>query len=122
MKKNIKELLTLSLAGVTVVGFALWCIVKPAGELSQTERRPLAQLPEFTMEAVLSGSFSGDFEKYSADQFPLREGFRRIKALSKYYLFQQGDNNGVYIADNHASKLEYPLNEDSYKRDRRKIP
>lgn len=116
MKKNLKDLLTVSLAGVIIFGFALWCIVKPAGDFSNTERRALAQLPEFSVSNLLSGSFSGDFEEYSADQFPLRESFRRIKALSVYYLFNQGDNNGVYVADGYASKLEYPLDESSYKR------
>jgi len=116
MKKNVKDLLTLSITGAIIFGFSLWCIIKPAGDVSNSERRPLAQLPKLSMEAVLSGSFSGDFEEYSADQFPLRESFRRIKALSSYYLFRRGDNNGVYIADGYASKLEYPLKEDSYKR------
>ena len=43
----------------------------------------------------------------------LREQFRTLKALMGLYVFGQKDNNGVYLADGSAAKLEYPLNEGS---------
>ena len=116
MKERTKNIVVLLLTGGLVFVLGLWCVFKAPGQLSEAERRPLAQFPEFNAETVFSGEFTEDFEKYSADQFPLRETFRRIKAYSVYYLFQKGDNNDVYICDGFASKLEYPMNEDSIDR------
>ena len=85
----------------------------PRQELSVSERRPLAQFPGIQWKTVLSGSFMEDFEDFSLDQFPLREGFRRAKALFSAYILGQKDNNGVYLAEGYAAKQEYPLDPDS---------
>ena len=61
-------------------------------------------------------SFMDDTEKYLLDHFPFRNGLRRIKAYFAYDVLQQKENNGIYVADGHAAKLEYPLNEASVKR------
>lgn len=116
MKERTKNIITLLLIGGMIFGLALWCVLKPADDTSEAERRPLAQMPEISIDTLLSGKFTSDFEEYAADQFPLREGFRSIKAYAAYYLLRQGDNNGVYIEDGFASKIEYPLNEDSLDR------
>ncbi len=83
----------------------------PAEDISESERRPLEQMPELSGEAVLSGSFMADFEDYSLDQFPLRDSFRALKSLFHQYVLGQKDCNGIYIADGYALKQEYPLNE-----------
>ena len=85
----------------------------PDGDISEAERRPLAQRPALTAEALLDGSFMTDFEDWSLDQFPLRDRFRQLKALFHYGALQQKDNNGIYLADGFAVKQEYPLNKDS---------
>ena len=54
-----------------------------------------------------------DFESYTLDQFPLRDGFRRLKAAVLLDMLREKDNNGIYLADGYAAKLEYPLNESS---------
>ena len=106
--KNIAVILT---AALWIFGLSLWGIFAPDAETSLSERRRLAQAPKLTAENLVSGKFMSDFEKYSADQFPLRDGFRRIKAYAEYYGFWQLDSNGIYFKDGYASKLEYPLNE-----------
>ena len=73
----------------------------------------LAQMPELSASSYLSGKFMSGYEDYATDQFPLREQFRTLKALMGLYVFGQKDNNGVYLADGSAAKLEYPLNEGS---------
>ena len=93
------------------IGAAAW--FGPDGEVSESERRKLAQFPEVTLKSVLEGDFMADFEDYTLDQFPLRDGFRRLKALFHYNVLAQKDNNDIYIADGYAAKLEYPLNEGS---------
>ena len=81
----------------------------PAEETSESERRQLAQFPEFSITTVLDGKFMTDFEDYSLDQFPLRDSFRQLKALFHYKVLGQKDNNGIYLADTHIVKQEYPL-------------
>lgn len=91
--------------------FAGW--FGPAKDISESERRPLAQMPEIKAETILNGKFMGEFEDFSLDQFPLRDSFRQIKSLFHYYVLGQKDNNDIYITDGFAVKQEYPLNETS---------
>ena len=92
---------------------ALCCWLLPGKELSDAERRPLAQMPEISADSVLSGTFMEKFESYTQDQFPLRQGFRTVKSLFHYYVLGQKDNNGIYMENGFAVKQEYPLNEAS---------
>ncbi|MBE5942541.1 MAG: hypothetical protein E7264_08405 [Lachnospiraceae bacterium] len=57
------------------------------------------------------------FEEYSLDQFPARDAFRSMKAMTSLTL----DNNGIYVVEDEIDgetckvicNMEYPLNEDS---------
>ena len=82
-------------------------------EMSESERRKLAQFPELSAKTVFDGKFMTKFEDYTLDQFPLRDSFRQMKALFSYKVLGQKDNNGIYLADGYAAKMEYPLNENS---------
>lgn len=94
---------------------ALWGILTllawfgPKAELSDAERRPLAQFPKISAERVLSGKFMTEFESYSLDQFPLRDIFRQIKAIFHYQALRQKDNNGIYLSNKYAAQQLYPL-------------
>lgn len=95
---------------------ALWAALaafawfSPSKEASQAERRPLKQFPEISADTLLRGDFMEKFEEYTLDQFPLRDDFRALKSLFSYGVLGKIDNNGIYIADGYAAKLEYPLN------------
>ena len=78
----------LLLVWAALTGFAWFA---PAKEISEAERRPLDQMPAFTTQTVLDGSFMTDFEGYTLDQFPLRDRFRQLKALFHYNALQQQD-------------------------------
>ena len=95
------------------LALALWAWLCPAKAQSVSERRPLAQFPKLSAEQLLEGKFMSDFEEYSLDQFPLRDRFRTLKAAVQYGVLRQQDNNGIYLSQGHAAKLEYPLNEAS---------
>ena len=82
----------------------------PAKEISEAERRKLEQMPSLTLENLLDGKFMTKFEKYTLDQYPLRDSFRQLKALFHYNALQQKDNNKIYIADGYAAQMEFPLN------------
>jgi hypothetical protein len=92
-----------------VLAVAAWIL--PPKDLSESERRPLDKFPALSVDTVLDGSFMGDFEDYTLDQFPGRDLFRRVKSLFHYNVLNQSDNNGIYVSDGYAAKMEYPLSE-----------
>lgn len=100
--------------GLTIPVLLLWAALtaaawlSPAKERSLSERRPLAQRPALSVQALENGSFMKDFEKYTLDQFPLREEFRRLKAVFHRDCLGQRDNNGIYLSQGYAAKQEYP--------------
>lgn len=98
---------------VLFLGFSFFCWIKPSEESSATERRKLAQMPKLSVKALEDGTFMTDFEEYALDQFPLREDFRKMKAWVSKNIFQKADNNGIYVADGYAVKMEYPLKEEA---------
>lgn len=111
MKKVLVIIMTLFLGGMTV-----FCLVNPAETLSESERRELQQFPELTLKSLVSGRFMEKFEEYAADQFPVRDGWRTLKAQIVFDVLQQKDNNELYVKGGHIAKIEYPLNEASVER------
>ena len=108
-----KNVLVVFLPAAFLLVFLLWGLLKPDADISESERRKLAQKPELTAASVWSGSFMSEFESYTLDQFPLRERFRQLRALTATGLLGQKDSHGIYLAGGYAAKLDYPLNTDS---------
>lgn len=104
--KKIRYIVTSLVFCIIVGGFSAWLLIKNPDEISEWERRPLAQFPEVSYETLMEGKFMRDFETYVNEQFPLRNTFRRIKAKVLFDLYNQRDNNGIYIAEGHASKFD----------------
>lgn len=113
MKKKTEYIYTVIVAAVLIFGLSLWAVLKPADDFSESERRPLEQLPELSVKSLLSGDFMENFEDYTNDQFPMRDTFRSVKALAQYYLFGLSDNNGLYYTEGQIAKLDFPLDEKS---------
>ena len=113
MRKNRILILSL-LAFLAVASVIVW--VNPSNDFSDSERRPLKQFPKVSLEEVLSGDFMSEFESYVTDQFPLRDGFRKLKSFFSSKILGQKDVHDIYIVDGYASKMEYPLNEDNVER------
>lgn len=113
MKKKTEYIYTIIVAAVLIFGFSLFAVLKPADDFSESERRPLEKLPELSVKTLLNGDFMDKFENYTNDQFPLRDTFRSVKALARYYLFGLSDNNELYFADGHVAKLDFPINQES---------
>lgn len=111
MKKRNKNMMYSLIVGVMFFGLTIFAWFKPVDDFSATERRELKQFPELSWETISSGKFMTEFEKYTLDQFPFRDGFRSIKAFTHFYVFGQSDNNDVYLAEDYVSKLDYPLSQ-----------
>ena len=101
--KKYQTIFVLALWGA----LALWAWFIPSKQISEAERRPLSQKPAF------SEKFQTEFESYSLDQFPMRDGFRTLKSLFHTGVLGQKDNNGIYLTDGTAVRQEYPLNRES---------
>lgn len=108
--------MTLILLTVLVLGSTAAFILCPKQAYSESERRRLAAMPKLSADGLLDGSYTGGLETYLLDHFPLREAYRGLKANFAVTVLQQKENNGIYIANGHASKLEYPLNETGVER------
>jgi len=107
----MKNKCLVSIISICFLGLFLWNLFGAKPEFSESERRKLASAPEMTVESVFEGSFSADFESYAVDRFVARDLWRRVKAYTSTGIFVQKDNNGIYVADDHISKIEYPLNQ-----------
>lgn len=113
MRDKLKHLLMICLPAAFLLSFALGELLLPDKSLSVSERRPLASFPQVDVESVQSGRFMTEFEKYTLDQFPLRDAFRSLKALVSFSVLGQKDNNDLYTVDGFVSKLDYPLHASS---------
>ena len=109
----MKRTISLILVAALWASLAAFAWLKPPAASSDAERRPLEQFPELSGESLLSGQFMKDFADYAVDQFPLRDRFRTLNAYLSYYLLGKKDNNGIYLHDGYAAKMEYPMDEKS---------
>ena len=108
-----KNLAVVCLSAAFLLGFLIWGLCKPDDAVSVSERRKLAQKPELTLSSVLRGEFMTKFETYTLDQFPLRYSFRQLKAVTLLDVLREKDNNGIYLADGYAAKLDASIDEAS---------
>ena len=113
MNEKCKNVLVVLLTAAFLLSFLVWSLVKPDEQRALSERRALAQFPALTADSVLSGKFMTEFESYTLDQFPLRERFRTLKAVTALDVFRQRDNNGLYSDRGYLAKLDFPLDEAS---------
>ena len=105
---------------ILFVCFAL-NIIKKDEEISTSERRKLAKFPSITLENLVKGKTSEEFDKYTVDQFIFRDSLRSIKSFWSNYIFRKKDNNGLFLKDNRIYKIEYPLNKEYVKKSAEKI-
>lgn len=111
--KKIKHLLVPLVFFVIIACLSLGIFLLPDKEVSLWERRKLQQFPEISLSALADGSFMKKFETYLADQFPLRDSFRSLKAKFHFDLLRQKDNNDIFVINESAGKLEKEINKDS---------
>ena len=82
MTEKIKNIVVTSVMVALLFGLALFAWFKPVDDFSDSERRELNKMPEFSTETVFNKdsekTFMKLFEKYTLDQFPLRDTFRTL--------------------------------------------
>ena len=113
MNEKAKKIYLVCLTAAVFFGLTIFAMLKPAEEYSLSERRKLEQMPEISIQTILSGRFMTDFEDYSLDQFPMRDSFRSLKAHEALKIMGQKDSNGLYIHNGSVAAMEHPMNLDS---------
>lgn len=83
---------------ILIYGFTLATLIKPAEEFSQTENRPLQQMPRASAETVLNGEFEADYETYLTDQFVLRDGWIGLKTAAERAALKR-ESKDIYFAE-----------------------
>lgn len=115
MNNRNKNIITTVLFAVLIFGISALCILRPAAIFSESERRELASFPEFSIEAVANGDFVEGFETYATERFPYRDFFRSVKAAFSTKFLNKLDNNGLFTADGHISKIDSKINPEMMK-------
>lgn len=103
--EKFKKYAVLAVFFAVIFGFGAAHFLVSDAQYSDSERRALEQLPEFSADGVKDGTYQSALETYLQDQFPLRDTFRGIKTLLNVHLWQMRDTNGYYFADGHWSQL-----------------
>lgn len=114
--EKLKNIAVVGVIALIIFGFSLAGIILPDKDFSISERRHLAKVPQISKISDIlqeDEEYASEFESYALDQFPMREKLRTLKAAVSYYGMQKTDNNGIYIEKGYASKLDYPLDDDS---------
>lgn len=111
MHEKIKNMLNVLLPTFVLVVFSITSMTKSDQTYSMSERRVLKQKPTFSIKDLENGNYMSAFEEYMLDQFPARDFFRTVKAITNHYGFGKKDNQGLYMKNGYLSKLEYPMKE-----------
>ena len=111
MENKIKNIIIT--VGFVIIIFAVFImnLVIKDKSISESERRALQTFPKISYGSIKSGDAMDKFEKYTTDQFALRDTFRSIKSLFNINIYNQKDNNKLFEKDDAIYKMDYPLNE-----------
>ena len=111
MENKIKNIIITVGFGIIIFAMFIMDLIVKDKTISESERRPLQTFPKITLETIKSGDTMDKFEKYTTDQFALRDTFRTIKSLFNINVYNQKDNNKLFEKDGAIYKMDYPLNE-----------
>lgn len=97
MKGKMQSIVTSGMFLGVLFGVSIWNLAVPVRSFSENENRVLQQLPEWSIQKLLDGSYTTDFEKFTTDQFPQRDFWVGMKTSADLAILKQ-DVNGVYFA------------------------
>ena len=110
-KNSIKNIVITIGFVILIFSIFIMNLVVKDKTVSESERRTLQNFPKITLDTVKSGDAMDKFEKYTTDQFALRDTFRVIKSLFNINVYNQKDNNNLFKKNNAIYKMDYPLSE-----------
>lgn len=86
-------------------------LTTPDKKISDIENKILTQLPKLSFNNIVSKRFMNEFDKYTADQFPLRSDFIELKNSYSYSIGQREFRN-IYIGKNSRLMEKFVYNKD----------
>lgn len=107
---KIKSIISVTLVVTLIFSTLIFMLVSDNKEYSYTERRPLEQFPDLTIDNIINSSFMENFEEYSVDQFPFRDKYLKINALFNTCILGQKTVNDIYTYNGYVAELEYKIN------------
>jgi hypothetical protein len=113
-RQRLRHFLTAGVYVLTLGGFLVANVIIPHPTVSLSERRELAPFPALSVSGLLNGSFAKGFDSYATDAFTLRERFKALHAIVVFSVFNQTDDNGLYVDDSGVGRFER-LNEVEYR-------
>lgn len=108
MNDKIKNIVVIVFFMTFIFSISLANVITPDKEVSTTERRKLDQFSDLNLD-----NYTEKFDEYALDQFIGRDFFRKVKAYVTYNVFNQKDNNDIYIVDGQVSKYATSMDESS---------
>ena len=82
---------------IILAGLAVYGIFAPKRETSDLENRRLAQMPSFSAEGLLDGSWAEDFASYLQDQMPFRDGWINAESAVNNLLFGKVEESNILL-------------------------
>lgn len=119
MKDHNKNIIITIVFSLFIFSLFIINIVKKDTLISKSERRKLAQFPEFSSKTIFDGTFFHKFDNYATDQFFQRDKFRLLKVNIE--LKTKHNYNDLYVYNDYIIKQTYPLSETSISRLTKKI-
>lgn len=111
MNNKVKNIV-LSIIFITFLfTFMIVNIMKKDDDISYSERRKLQKMPKITYDSVINGTYFNKLDKYTTDQFILRDNFRKIKI--DIDLLTKNNYNKLYLYKDYIIEETYPLNKES---------
>ena len=83
------------LCAVLLFGFSLVNIVWPKRTQLELENRKAAQLPAFSVSALLDGSWQSGFARWMQDQFAFRDAAVNTQRAADEVLFRKAEEGGI---------------------------
>lgn len=77
-EKELAMMINILVIVLILIGVGIASLVLPKPTYSQHERRELEAMPEFSLQALLSGSYTRDLDAHYADTFPQRENLVKL--------------------------------------------
>ncbi len=105
---KISNIATVIIFFAFIFGFALILLITPDADYLTSERRQAAKMP--SAGDFADGDFAENLESYLADNFPVRNIFRRVKVSFANEILMQSDVNGYRKSDGSEYEIIYPLN------------
>lgn len=100
-KKSRSPYPLLILGAVVVFGFSLVNLVFPKRDQLELENRKAAQLPAFSVSALLDGSWQSGFARRMQDQFALRDVWVNTQRAADEIVFQKVEEGGILLGKDH---------------------